>query len=106
MTTHEQQLVDVICQAIQSRNLIRFWYKNITSGIQGWRIAEPYLVGSFPRKHIQLSAWFLTTPEQILAGQKEGWRAYILKNISEVRVLDKKFERLRQDYDPQGSGMK
>ena len=51
-------------------------------------------------------AWFLPTPEQILAGQKDGWRAYILKNISEVQVLEINFERTRQDYDPEGNGMK
>ena len=106
MTPHEQQLIDVICPAIKSRNLIRIWYRNTTSGLQDWRTAEPYLIGSFPKKYIQLSAWFLPTPEQILAGQKEGWRAYILKNVSEAQVLDKQFEKLRQDYDPLGNGMK
>ena len=106
MTPHEQQLIDTICPAIQSKKLIRIWYKNTTSGLQDWRKIEPYLIGSFPQKHIQLAAWFLPTPEQILAGQKEGWRAYILKNISEVQVLEEDFERVRQDYDPTGNGMK
>ncbi len=106
MTPHEQHLIDVICPALQTRNLIRIWYRNTTSGLQDWRAAEPYLIGSFPKKHIQLAAWFLPTPEQIMTGQKEGWRAYILKNISEVQVLETHFERTRLDYDPQGNGMK
>lgn len=106
MTPHEQQLIDSICPAIQSKKLIRIWYQNTTSGLQDWRTAEPYLIGSFPRKHIQLIAWFLPTPEQIMAGQKEGWRAYILKNIAEAQILEYLFEKTRQDYDPKGNGMK
>ncbi len=106
MTPHEQHLIDIICPAVQTQNLIRIWYRNTASGLQDWRTAEPYLIGSFHKKHIQLAAWFLPTPEQMMAGQKEGWRAYILKNISEVQVLETNFERARQDYDPQGNGMK
>lgn len=70
-----------------------------------WRIVEPYLIGSFPRKYIQLSAWLLPTPEQILAGQKEGWRTYTLRSISDLQILDEKFPTTRIGYDPKGAGM-
>ncbi len=106
MTTHEQELVNTICTAIQTGKQIRIWYKNTTSGLQDWRIVEPYVIGSFPRKHIQLSAWFLPTSEQELVGQKEGWRTYLLKNISEVQTLNETFTGQRRDYDPLGNGMK
>ena len=106
MTPDEKQLIDVICPALQSKSLIRIWYRNDTTGLQDWRTVEPYLIGSFPRKNIQLSAWFLPSPEQKLAGQKEGWRAYLLKNISEVQIQDTNFKMLRPDFDPTGNGMK
>ena len=106
MTTHEQELVNTICTAIQTGKQIRIWYKNTTSGLQDWRIVEPYVIGSFPRKYIQLSAWFLPTPEQAVVGQKEGWRTYLLKNISEVQILVETFTGQRKDYDPLGNGMK
>jgi predicted DNA-binding transcriptional regulator YafY len=104
MTPQEQQLISVICPAIQSRKLIRFWYVN-ASGRMEWRQVEPYIIGSFPRKHIQLLAWLLPTPEQILSGQKEGWRNYALKNISDIQFLDESFPITRKDYDPKGNGM-
>jgi predicted DNA-binding transcriptional regulator YafY len=104
MTPQEKQLIDAICPAIQSGKLIRFWYKNV-SGRQEWRIVEPYLIGQFPLKSIQLSAWLIPTEEQILAGQKEGWRSYILKNIGDLQILDDEFKK-RQDFDPTGNGMK
>ena len=69
-------------------------------------MVEPYLIGSFARKHIQLTAWLLPTPEQILAGQKEGWRTYHLKKISDLQVLEETFLVTRRDYDPKGNGMK
>ena len=105
MTPHEQDLISAICPAIQSRTLIRFWYQN-ASGRTEWRMVEPYLLGVFARKHVQLSAWLLPTPEQILSGQKEGWRSYVLKNISDLQILEDKFPTTRMDYDPKGSGMK
>ncbi len=106
MTPHEQQLINTICPAIQSKQLIRFWYLNMTNGIRDWRTVEPYIIGSIPRKYIQLSAWFIPTAEQAMVGQKENWRTYVLKNISDLQVLDKNFALIRQDFDPLGYGMK
>ena len=105
MTPQEESLINTICPAIQSHNLIRFWYQN-AAGRMEWRIVEPYLIGAFARKHVQLSAWLLPTPEQILAGQKEGWRTYTLKNISDLQIMEEKFPTTRVGYDPKGSGMK
>ena len=105
MTPQEQSLITSICPAIQSRCIIRFWYQN-ASGRMEWRIVEPYLIGAFLRKNIQLSAWLLPTPEQILAGQKEGWRTYTLKNISDLQILEEIFPTTRIGYDPKGNGMK
>lgn len=106
MTPYEQHLIEMICPAIQLKKLVRIWDKNATSALQDWRTAEPYLIGSFPNRNTQLVAWVLPTAEQILAGQREGWRAYLLKNISEVQVLELNIEKVREDYDPLGNGMK
>lgn len=99
----EQELIDKICPAIQSRSLIRFWYEN--GRRKEFRIVEPYVIGSFPRKNIMLSAWALPTPEQKLSGLSEGWRSYTLKAISEVQVLEENYSRLREGFDPKGNGM-
>ena len=104
MTPHEQQAIDVIRQAIESKNLIRFWYENTTTSHKDWRVVEPYLIGKFPKKFLQLSAWSVPTMEQLYNGQKESWKAYIVRNISQVQILEQRFQT-RSDYDPTGNGM-
>lgn len=104
LTPHEQELIATISQAIESKKLIRFWYENTTTAHKDWRVAEPYLIGKFPKKFLQLSAWCVPTMEQLYNGQKENWRAYILRNISQVEILDHEFQ-IRPDYDPTGNGM-
>lgn len=104
MTTHEQVLVDVIRQAIESKNLIRFWYENTTTAHKDWRVVEPYVIGKFPKKFLQLSARSIPTMEQLYNGQKESWKAYIVRNISQVQILEQQFQ-VQSDYDPTGNGM-
>jgi hypothetical protein len=104
VTSHEQELITIISQAIESKNLIRFWYENTTTAHKDWRVVEPYLIGKFNRKFLQLSAWAVPTMEQLFNGQKESWKAYILRNISQVQILEQQFE-VRTDYDPTGNGM-
>lgn len=104
MTPQEQEIITTISQAIESKNLIRFWYENTTTSHKDWRVVEPYVIGKFPKKFHQLSALSVPTMEQLHNGQKEGWKAYILRNISQVQILEQTF-RARVDYDPTGNGM-
>ncbi|MBK5277233.1 MAG: WYL domain-containing protein [Bacteroidia bacterium] len=104
MTPPEKDNISIISQAIESKSLIRFWYENTTTSHKDWRVVEPYLIGKFSRKHLQLSAWRIPTTEQLYNGQKESWRAYIIRNISQVQILEQSFE-VRVDYDPTGNGM-
>jgi len=104
VTPHEQEIITTINQAIESKNLIRFWYENTTTAHNDWRVVEPYVIGKFPKKFLQLSAWCVPTMEQLYNGQKESWKAYILRNISQVQILEQQFH-LRSDYDPTGNGM-
>ena len=104
MTPHEQEIVSSIRQAIESKNLIRFWYENTTTSHKDWRVVEPYLIGKFPKKFLQLSAWSVPTMEQLYNGQKESWKAYIVRNISQVQILEQHFQP-RSDYDATGNGM-
>lgn len=104
MTPHEQEIITIISQAIVSKNLIRFWYENTTTAHKDWRVVEPYVIGKFPKKFLQLSAWSVPTMEQLYNGQKESWKAYIVRNISQVQILEQQFH-VRSDYDPTGNGM-
>lgn len=105
MTAHEQLLIASICPAIQSKNLIRFWYENSTTHFKDWHTVEPYVIGTYHNRSIQLSGWLLRTPEQTAIGKREAWRSYILKNISQLEILGQ-FQISRQDFDPLGNGMK
>lgn len=106
MTPHEQSLIDAICPAIKSKKRIRFWYLNATSGVRDWRTVEPYLIGCPPRKHVQLSAWYIPTTEQGMVGHTESWRSYLLRNISDLQILEEPFASFRTDFDPKSYGMK
>ena len=106
MTLREMELIATICPAIQSNRLIRFWYENASgSKLKEWRTVEPYVIGAYPQRHIQLLAWLLPTHEQFMTGQQEAWRSYTLRNISELQLLETVFSP-RRDFDPKGSGMK
>lgn len=104
MTAQEQELVNIISHAIESKSLIRFWYENTTTAHKDWRVVEPYVIGKFNKKFLQLSAWSVPTMEQFYNGQKESWKAYILRNVSQVQILEQQFQQ-RSDYDPTGNGM-
>ena len=104
MTPHEQEIITTISQAIESKNLIRFWYENTTTAHKDWRVVEPYVIGKFNKKFLQLSAWSVPTMEQLYNGQKESWKAYILRNISQIQILEQSFN-VRADYDATGNGM-
>lgn len=106
MSLIEQETLVNICRAIKARKVIRILYENLSAGTKDWRTVEPYLVGSFPRKNMQLSAWYLPTPEQIERGQKGDWRSYTIKNIAGLEVLDIEIQKARPGYNPTGTGMK
>src|SRR3954468_6657188 len=86
MSLLEQETLVNICRAIKARKVIKILYENLQGGTKDWRMVEPYLVGSFPRKNMQLSAWFLPSPEQVDLGMKGDWRSYTIKNISDLEV--------------------
>ncbi len=106
MSLIEQETLVNICRAIKARKVIKILYENLSAGTKDWRTVEPYLVGSFPRKNMQLSAWYLPSPEQVARGIKGDWRSYTIKNISGLEVLDMEIQKARPGFNPSGTGMK
>jgi predicted DNA-binding transcriptional regulator YafY len=106
MSLLEQETLVNICRAIRARKVINILYENLAAGTKDWRMVEPYLVGSFPRKNMQLSAWFLPSAEQTGRGVKGDWRSYTIKNISGLEVLDVQIQKARPGFNPTGMGMK
>lgn len=106
MSLMEQETLVNICRAIKARKVIKILYENLSAGTKDWRTVEPYLVGSFPRKNMQLSAWYLPPAEHVARGIKGDWRSYTIKNISGLEVLDLQIQKPRPGYNPASTGMK
>jgi predicted DNA-binding transcriptional regulator YafY len=87
-----------LCQTINNRNLVKFYY-NLGSN-PGYRTVEPYMIAYNKADHLCLSAWFLSGTSESREGQ--GWREYLLPEISSISVLEQTFSHPRVGYDPEG----
>jgi WYL domain len=86
-----------LCDAIKSRNLVRFYYNGSTPG---YRTVEPHMIAYNRRENLALSGWFLGGASESQEGP--GWREYILDNISSLAVLPDHFAGPRPGYQPDG----
>jgi len=82
-----------ICQAIKAKRLVQFSYDG------GTRVVEPHMVASNEAGHYALSGWFVRGHSKS-GGQ--GWREYLLSDISSLSVLDETFAGARPGYNPSG----
>jgi hypothetical protein len=107
MTTHERGLIEKLTPVIKDKQLVRFWYNDATSDFEGWRLVEPHLIGQTKYKtaNILLLGWFLPTQEQLYVGHEAKWGNYIMEGISKLEILDQKYTRSRQGYNPQDKRM-
>ena len=89
---------DTLCGAIQSRNLVQFYYSGDEA--PGLRMAEPHMVAYNGTEHLALSAWFLGGASESQEGQ--GWREYLLSEITNLNVLPQRFLGPRPGYRRDG----
>jgi hypothetical protein len=87
-----------LCGAINSRNLVQFHYTGET--IPGTRVVEPHMVAYNRKNHLALSGWLVGG----VSGSQEddGWREYLLTEISSLVVLPERFVGPRPGYKPGG----
>lgn len=45
MTKKKTEITELLCNAIQQRKIIRFYYESSSSGKKEWRTVQPYIVG-------------------------------------------------------------
>jgi hypothetical protein len=83
-----------ICQAIGSRNYIQFYYDG--NEAVGYRTVKPCTVGYNKADHLSLSAWYVSGVSESEEGP--GWREYLLKSISQVTILQEKFDAAPPGY--------
>lgn len=82
-----------LCDAVASRRLVQFYSNG------GTRVVEPHMVARNEADHYALSGWFLRGHSET-GGQ--GWREYLLSDISNVVVLAEEFSGSRAGYNPSG----
>jgi predicted DNA-binding transcriptional regulator YafY len=87
-----------LCLAIQSRHLVQFYYTG--NNAIGERIVEPHMVAYNRADNLALSAWYLSGYSE--SGEGQGWREYLLDEISRVTVLPEAFAGVRPGYKPDG----
>lgn len=87
----------IIKTAIENRQLLSFEYKNKN------RIVEPYTFGESSSGKDTLSAF------QIEGGSDDSanfvWRQFSIRQIKNLKLMDTKFEDIREDYHPDNANM-
>ena len=89
---------EVLCSAIASRNLVQFDYTGDEP--PGTKVVEPHMVSYTTEENLVLSAWFLGRAGE--SPENQGWREYLLEDMSSLVILPEKFVRLRPGYNPGG----
>lgn len=90
--------MSLICDAINTRHVIRFYYTGTQS--PGYRLVEPHMVAYNRKNNLALSAWFLGGESESQEGQ--GWREYLLDEITQVAIMPTQFAAPRPGYRPDG----
>lgn len=85
---------DVICGAIGSRNVIRFYYQGGSE--PGFREVEPHQVGYTKAGRLALSGWYLSGASK--SGTGPGFKLYLLDEISGLEVLPTQFAGPRPEF--------
>ena len=89
----------VICSAIESRGVIRFYYKG------GTRLVEPFCYGLHKSTGNEVLRGYQIGGYSV-SGEPVGWRLYQLNKITNLVITDKIFSGIREHYNPNDSTMK
>jgi len=90
-------MLEELSRAIGARLFVQFSYNSHTY------IVEPHLLGQNLRKDDCLCGWSMeiaNTP-----GSKLGWHCFVLQNVKDLKVLEKRFYKTRPEYDPYDNTM-
>lgn len=86
----------VICAAIQSRQLLQFYYNGDKT--PGVRVVEPHQLGYTSANHLALSAFYLAGASESNVGP--SWKLYLVSEMSQAVVLPTHFSGSRPGYRP------
>ena len=93
LDTIAEAYVPVIRAAIRSRQMVRFYYDG---GVDpGYRTVEPHTIDYNEANHLTLGAWCVSGAGA--SHEDQGWREYLLSEMSLVTVLPVYFFGSRRD---------
>lgn len=91
----EKEILGVLCDAINKRKLIRFYYQSVTSGKKGWRTVQPYILGVKVNGKTFLAALPITELSKKIEDRSLGH--YLLNQLdtSTIEILEPGYKEPR-----------
>lgn len=83
---------ELAVRAIQEHRVVRFTYQTLE------REVEPHLVGIHEAGEAMLLGY--QTGGRSRSGELPGWRTFVLSEIADLELLDRRFSGSRADFDP------
>ncbi|NDK56771.1 hypothetical protein [Pontibacter fetidus] len=90
-------LLEELSRAIGARQFVQFKYAE-----QEYQI-EPHLLGQNKNRQDCLCGWSAENKDNPNA--KTGWHCFLLQDIKELKIMEKRFYKTRPGYDPYDSAM-
>ena len=94
-----ERKITLICSAIRSRRVIEFYYYGSS------RTTEPFCMGTLLSRHDNISLLCYRTGGTGDMHGDFGWKIYRLSEMKKIRVLERQFNGIRDDYDSRKAGM-
>lgn len=90
-------LLEELSKAIGARQFVQFNYSGQTF------IIEPHLLGQNQNRQDCLCGWSSDKNDPLYTDT--GWHCFLLQDVKDLKVLEKRFYRTRPGYDPYDSTM-
>jgi hypothetical protein len=96
----ETKIIRLLCKAISTKHLVRFWYESEKNGRKDWRIVAPYVLGKKKTNgNIVVSGYFEATRDQLNRGFSSRSTGFLIKKLrlEQLEILRDRFTRLKLD---------
>jgi hypothetical protein len=88
-----QRIFKILCDAITTRRLVKFYYESVSSGKKEWRIVEPYILGvkNNGAGNIFLAALPISERSKKMESRVTGHYLLEKLDVMKLEVLDETF---------------
>jgi len=88
---------DIICDAINNREIIQFYYDG------GVRVVEPFCYGESTKGNLVLRGYQIEGYST--SGSPVGWKLYRESEMINIQLTGRNFTEIRPYYNPNDKGM-